>query len=190
MKKGQKVTYRLVKVKLSTGETEILMSNLDDTFTIKDLSYIYKCRWGIEDCFKVLKSNLMLCIFSGLSAHVVLQDIWSNLHFYNLHTITLLAAEKELQKINKKRKANPSKNKKKENKGYKMNRNTGLSALKSSFFTIFISKSVGLTTEINKLKQVYLDNLELVCDKNPPRGSNKLYTRERNSTEANYKRGF
>lgn len=38
------------------------------------------------------------------------------------------------------------------------------------------------------LKNVYLNNLELVYDKNPPRGSNKLGKWERNSTERNYKR--
>ena len=188
--KGVMVSYRLVKIVLSTGEIEVLMTNLPDTFTLEHLSYIYKCRWGIEDCFKVLKSNQMLCIFSGYSAHVVLQDIWSNLMFYNLQTINLLATKQALSKKNKKRKKQPSKNKKKENKGYQINRNIALGELKSYFTAIFTCKNSDLTSLIDKLKIVYLDNLELVCDKNPPRGANKLGKRERNSTERNYKRAI
>lgn len=99
---------------------------------------------GIEDCFKVLKSNQMLCIFSGYSAHVVLQDIWSNLMFYNLQTINLLATQQALSKKNKERKKQPSKNKKKENKGYQINRNIALGTLKSCFTAIFTCKNTDL----------------------------------------------
>lgn len=190
LEKKAVVTYRLVKIILSTGEIEVLMTNLPDTFTLQDLNYIYKCRWGIEDCFKVLKSNQMLCIFSGYSAHVVLQDIWSNLMFYNLQTINLLATQQALSKKNKERKKQPSKNKKKENKGYQINRNIALGTLKSCFTAIFTCKNTDLAAIIDKLKNIYLNNLELICDKNPPRGANKLGKRERNSTEQNYKRAI
>jgi Transposase DDE domain len=188
--KNTMITYRLVRIVLSTGEIEVLMTNLSDTFTLENLNYIYKCRWGVEDCFKVLKSNQMLCLFSGYSAHVVLQDIWSNLMFYNLQTISLLVTEKEVAKKNKKRKANPSKNKKKKNKGYKVNRNIALGTLKNSIIALFTCEKSALSALIEKLKTTYINNLELVCDKNPPRGANKLGKRERNSTETNYKRAI
>ena len=188
--KGATVRYRLVKIVLSTGEIEVLMTNLPDSFTISDLSYIYKCRWGIEDCFKVLKSNQMLAIFSGYSATSVSQDIWSNLLFYNIQTITLIEAEKKLEAVNEKRANKPSKCKKKENKGYKINRNLAAGILKGVYKNSFIFKHKKLAKLLNNLTNLYGMNLELMCDKNPPRGGGKLKKQERHKTEYNYKRAF
>jgi hypothetical protein len=188
--KGATVRYRLVKIVLSTGEIEVLMTNLPDTFTISDLSYIYKCRWGIEDCFKVLKTNQMLAIFSGYSATSVLQDIWSNLLFYNLQTITLIEAEKKLDVVNKKRANKPSKRKIKENKGYKINRNLAIGILKIEYKKIFVFEHKKLSKLLNTLTNLYGMNLELMCDKSPPRGGGKLKKQERHKTEYNYKQAF
>lgn len=188
--KGAIVHYRLVKIVLSTGEIEVLMTNLPNTFTISDLSYIYKCRWGIEDCFKVLKTNQMLAIFSGYSAVSVSQDIWSNLLFYNLQTITLIEAEKKLKDVNEKRTNKPSKRKKKENKGYKINRNIAVGILKDEYKNLFIFKDKKLSKLLGKLTDLYGMNLELMCDKSPPRSSGKLKKQERHKTEYNYKQAF
>jgi hypothetical protein len=57
--KNDTISYRLVKIILSTGETEVLMTNLDNTFTTNDLYEIYGFRWGIETCFFCVKSFLL-----------------------------------------------------------------------------------------------------------------------------------
>lgn len=75
------VSYRLVKVVLSSGEIEVLMTNLDNRFTINDLSEIYRLRWGIETCFNSVKNHLMLGIFSGYSQCSIEQDIWCSMIF-------------------------------------------------------------------------------------------------------------
>lgn len=188
--KGATVAYRLAKVLLSTGETEVLMTNLPDTFTIPNLSHIYHCRWGIEDCFKVLKTIQMLGIFSGYSGKAVQQDIWSNLLFYNLQTILIQEADIKLQALNEKRKNKPSKNKKKANKGYKINRNIATGTLQRNYQLLFKSKQTDLQGIVDNLVTTYLQNLELIRDKDPPRGANKLGKRERHTTEYNYKRAF
>jgi hypothetical protein len=59
------ITYRLVKVILPTGETEVLMTNLDESFTISDLSEIYHLYWGVETAFNGIKNHQMLGTFSG-----------------------------------------------------------------------------------------------------------------------------
>jgi hypothetical protein len=48
--KKSAVTIRAVKVKLSNGDTEILLTNLYDkeSFSIQDLSTLYSMRWMIE----------------------------------------------------------------------------------------------------------------------------------------------
>lgn len=60
----------------------------------------------------------MLGIFSGYSEEVILQDIWANLLFYNMESITHLEANLRGKQISQKRKNKPCKNKKKENFGY------------------------------------------------------------------------
>ena len=184
------VSYRLVKVTLPTGEIEILQTNLGADFSIADLSYIYKCRWGVETCFKGLKSNQMLAIFSGYSDIAVTQDLWINLLFYNLETITLCATERELEKINQKRKNNPSKNKKKENKGYQVNRNIGVGTLRMEYRELFTCKDSQLDAHIKKIAQLYLMSLEAKYEKKVQPVVDKLKKRKRHYTESNYKRAI
>lgn len=188
--KDAMITYRLVKIVLSTGEIEILMTNLDDSFTISDLKHIYKLRWGIEDCFKVLKTIQMLGIFSGYSAQVVQQDIWSNLIFYNLQTTIIQEAEIKLQIINEKRAKKPSKNKKNKNNGYKINRNIATGVLQMNYRLLFECKRKELKNMIDNFIRFYLQNLELVKDKSPTREPNQMRSSDRHITEYNYKRAF
>ena len=46
--KNTMVTYRLVRIVLNTVELEVLMTNLPYSFTLGNLSYIYKCRWVLR----------------------------------------------------------------------------------------------------------------------------------------------
>jgi Transposase DDE domain len=107
------ISHRLVKVILPTGETKVLMTNLDNSFTISGLSELYRLRWAIETCFFCLKGHQMLGIFSGYPEQVILQDIWVNLLFYNIQTITNLDATLRAKQISQKRNNKPPKNKKK-----------------------------------------------------------------------------
>jgi len=50
--------------------------------------------------------------------------------FYNLQTIAQIGAEKKLEIVNIKRKLKGSKNKKKSNEGYQLNRNIGTNTLR------------------------------------------------------------
>jgi len=57
-----KLKVRAVKVKLSTGATEMLLTNLFNKkeFTINDLKYLYGLRWGIETVYGLQKNQLQL----------------------------------------------------------------------------------------------------------------------------------
>ncbi len=65
MKKGNKVRLRLVKVVLSTGEIEILATNLMDSeeISLADLKDLYHQRWGVETMIDSLKNQFLLTIF-------------------------------------------------------------------------------------------------------------------------------
>jgi hypothetical protein len=188
--KADMISYRLVKVILSTGETEILMTNLDKNFTISDLSELYRLRWGIETAFFCLKSHQMLGIFSGYSKNIILQDIWCNLLFYNLQSITNLESNLRIEKINQKRKNKPSIRKKKENDGYQLNRNIGAGILRNYTFDLWEKRGKELEKLLEEIQIYYLQSLEMVKPKKAERKRKMIRTNDRHQTEWNYKRGF
>lgn len=184
------ISYRLVKIILPTGETEVLMTNLDKSFTINDLAELYRLRWGIETCFLCLKSHQMLGIFSGYSEQVILQDIWVNLLFYNMQSITNLEATLRVKEISQKRKNKPSKNKKKENGGYQLNRNIGAGILRNYWFDLWENKGNYLEKVLLEMQIYYLQSIEMIKPKKAERKRKMIRTNDRHQTEWNYKRGF
>jgi hypothetical protein len=188
--KSDTVSYRLVKVILSTGETEILMTNLDKSITISELSELYRLRWGIETCFFCLKSHQMLSTFSGYSPSVIYQDIWTNLLFYNLQSITHLEAVLQAAQLSKQRKAKANKRRKKENNGYQVNRNIGAGILRKYWFDLWECEEEALENVLAEMQIYYLQSLEIVKPKKADRNRKMLRTNDRHHTELNYKRGF
>lgn len=184
------ISYRLVKVALPTGETEVLMTNLDNSFTIRDLAELYRRRWGIETAFFCLKSYQMLGTFSGYSEQVVRQDIWCNLRFYNLQSITNLEANLQAEQISQKRKKKPSKRKKKENGGYQLNRNIGAGVLRNYFFALWQKQEKDLEIVLEEMQKYYLQSIEMVKPHKVERKRKMIRTNDRHVTEMNYKRGF
>jgi hypothetical protein len=73
---GAIITCKLVKVKLETGENEILCTSLadDGPFLHQDFCELYNCRWGEEEAYKLLKARIELENFSGKTARAVHQD--------------------------------------------------------------------------------------------------------------------
>tara|TARA_R100000027_G_scaffold31625_1_gene23178 strand:+ start:313 stop:1479 length:1167 start_codon:yes stop_codon:yes gene_type:complete len=68
--------FRLVKVELENGETEILCTSLLDTqkHDTSEFKELYHHRWSEEEAFKLLKSRVELEDFSGKTAKAVKQD--------------------------------------------------------------------------------------------------------------------
>jgi hypothetical protein len=77
---------RLVKVILSTGEAEVLVTSLldEDSFSEEDFKYLYFLRWGIETFFSRIKSRLGLENFTGKAVESIKQDFWSTIFMSNL----------------------------------------------------------------------------------------------------------
>jgi len=70
------INCRLIKVKLSTGETEILCTSLTDRkkYLHREFEQLYHYRWNEEETYKLLKCRLELEDFSGKTALAVKQD--------------------------------------------------------------------------------------------------------------------
>ena len=76
---------RCVKIKLNSGETEILITNLpNNIFKRKDLDNLYALRWGIETGFNHLKNAINIEEFVGIKENSIKQEFYSILIKYNL----------------------------------------------------------------------------------------------------------
>jgi hypothetical protein len=70
---------------LPNGKPEILLSNIpEEEMTDDELFSLYTNRWGVEAKYLELKERLHLDVINGLTANIVLQDIYSALYFSNL----------------------------------------------------------------------------------------------------------
>lgn len=76
---------RIVKIVLSTGEEEILMTNLTgDEVTYEEMSDLYHLRWGIETNYHHLKESMKIETITSSKDNLIKQDIYSQMFVYNL----------------------------------------------------------------------------------------------------------
>jgi len=63
----EQIKVRFVRIILSTGETEVLVTSLLDSekYTTQMLKELYHLRWGIETFLGVLKERLKIDNFTG-----------------------------------------------------------------------------------------------------------------------------
>jgi hypothetical protein len=172
------VTYRLIRVELSTGETEVLLTTLlSPSFTVEDFAWLYGKRWGVETCFDQLKNLFKAPVFSGYSALACKQDLWAVAIMFNLQTILILAAEPLLKARCKHRK-----------RAYQINRNVSLSGLKSALPHLFIRDWKSLLDTLSFLIHRFLESIERIVEVEPrPRKPKMSRLNERHQTEFNYK---
>lgn len=96
---------RLIKVRLSTGETEVLATNVfDKRLTVKSFEELYHLRWGVEEEFKRLKCRVEVEQFSGKLTEFVLQDFYADVLRLNISTLISMGARAELERKGKKAK--------------------------------------------------------------------------------------
>jgi hypothetical protein len=76
---------RCVKIELASGETEILVTNLDkDEFSRKDIGELYNLRWKIETGFLHLKYAIRIEDFIGQKKNSISQEFFASLIKSNL----------------------------------------------------------------------------------------------------------
>jgi hypothetical protein len=91
----QALTVRLVRVPLSTGEWEVLVTSLRDEVAYPTAGFLelYHWRWGVEPFYGVLKTRLDLENFSGLGAEAVRQDFQATVYLTGLESILTETAQ-------------------------------------------------------------------------------------------------
>ena len=136
---------RLIRVELSSGEVEILISSLFDSDKYPDSVFkeLYFLRWGIETFYDELKNKIKVEHFSGYSSHSIQQDFYTALFVSNVQSLIVgeindeLAAESRANKYQ-----------------YKVNTNLSYGFLKDRIITLFFSdKEMGII--VSELKELF-----------------------------------
>ena len=132
--KKSAVTIRAVKVKLSNGDTEILLTNLYDkeSFSIQDLSTLYSMRWMIETDIGKEKNLFQLENFSSHSRNSIEQEFYSTFIIANIHNLIARQANEALQ----------SKHKSNKKYNYKINTSASLAIFKKCLIKVYYSRNI------------------------------------------------
>lgn len=82
---GNSIKVRCVKIGLETGETEILLTNLEeDKFTTNEIKELYNLRWQIEINYRHLKNDLKIETITSSKEILIKQDIYSQVLVSNM----------------------------------------------------------------------------------------------------------
>lgn len=92
------LTVRLVSVRLSSGELEVLVSSLleERAYPPEELGAVYWRRWGQETYYGRLKGRLDLEHASGTSVEAVEQDFQASVLLANLESVLIGPAQAQL----------------------------------------------------------------------------------------------
>lgn len=94
----ERITLRLARLVLPTGEVEVLITSLldDVRFPVSELGKVYGLRWHEETFYGVLKTRLALENFTGQTAEAVLQDFHASVFITGLESIFIEDAQAQL----------------------------------------------------------------------------------------------
>jgi len=89
------ITVLFVRVRLSTGEVEVLVTSLLDSekYTTQMLKELYQAQRGIETLFGVLKERLKLDNFTGKTVAAIKPDFFATLFMTGLESILTQTAD-------------------------------------------------------------------------------------------------
>jgi hypothetical protein len=183
---GYKVTaqttikVRMVKIKLSTGQTEILLTSLYDEklFTLADLKYLYGLRWAIETTYGKQKNQQQMEQFSGRRVICIQQDYAAGLFVANLQSLIEKQCAHYLENINARRKHR-----------YRINRNVSWAALKHNIVKLFLQNNP--EEILAQLQTAFERNVEPIRPgRNNPRVKKAQRLNGKYQTFTNYKRAI
>ena len=94
---GETYPVRVLKVRLSTGEMETLVTSLNQKqLPIVNAGALYFERWKVETAYDLLKSKMQLENFSGKTRVSVLQDFYATIYLSNLVAFAAADADEEI----------------------------------------------------------------------------------------------
>ena len=156
----QTLAVRFVRVRLSTGEWEVLVTSLTDeqSFPTEIFRELYYLRWGVETFYGVLKTRLGLENFTGIKAEAVRQDFFSTLYLSGLESVLTADAQAQLDMRGTRY-------------PQKVNRAVSFNAVKNQALSLLLSDDSEDTDQLfERLTQLFLQApCSVRSDRSPPR---------------------
>jgi len=92
------LTVRFVRVRLRTGEYEVLVTSLlnQALYSTEGFLELYRLRWGVETFYGLLKTRLELENFTGTGAEAVKQDFHATVYLSGLESLLTGTAQAQL----------------------------------------------------------------------------------------------
>lgn len=174
------IKIRMVKLKISSGVTEILLTNLYDKllYSNEDLKCLYGLRWGIETSYNAQKNQMQIEQFSGHRIICIQQDFHASVFVSNLQSLINKQCDGYIEKINLNRKHR-----------YKINRNVSWGSLKNNIIKLFFEHNP--KEILLNLQHLFQQNIEPVrIDRKYERIKKVKFRRGKYRTLTNYKRAL
>jgi hypothetical protein len=147
------IRVRLLRVELSSGETEILATSLTDMekYPYDLFPDLYHLRWAVEEDYKVLKYRLQVENFSGKTVASVYQDFHAKVFSKNLAAVIASIAREAIR-----RKSEPLKFK------HQINFAQALSKMKNTIVLLFKRPIEEVRILVEKLRILFIRTTEPV----------------------------
>lgn len=144
-----KITIRMLRIILDSGEVEILMTSLLDTkvHLLKDFKELYFKRWKIETFYNRFKNIIGVENFSGTTHQFIQQEFNCALYISNMQTILTQQAQKEADKKYEHRAYE-----------YKINHSLSLGFIREKLVRIYSTKKDAQKI-LNELKELFIMNV-------------------------------
>lgn len=147
------IKLRLIRVELSSGEVEILITSLIDKeqYPHDVFMVLYHQRWPVEEDYKTMKCWLELENFSGKSVLSVYQDFHAKVFSKNLTSALAFPTQEKIKQNNAHRKYD-----------YQLNFTQALSKTKDVFIMLFQSVKKQVIQLISALHDIFAQTIEPV----------------------------
>lgn len=167
---------RVIKVLLSTGEEEVLISSLfNSEFTAEDFKNLYFRRWGVEVKYDELKNKLQIENFTGECKIAIEQDFYASMYLSNMVSLAKMEAEEKLAETEKTTKY-----------AYKVNVNILIGKLKDNLVLMMLEEDPEKRTKMfqQTMKEIVRNIVPIRPNRTQPRKkrySEEKYPRNRKS---------
>lgn len=168
--KDSRIRVRLVRVELSGGEVEVLLTTLLDSkkYPSKMFGQLYFLRWKIETFYDELKNKLKVENFTGYSQNSINQDFLCAIFISNLQSIMVNDMQDELAEQDDEKKYS-----------YKVNTNLSYGLLKNRILDLLGQKQ--------PLENIFLELQQLFLKHTVPIRNNRKSTRNKDKFRARVK---
>ena len=145
------MSLRLIRIELSSGETEVLITSLTDCEKFSYLLFeeLYHLRWPVEEAYKILKCRIEIENFSGKSLLAIKQDFFANVLMFDITSILIHPSDQEADSKSSTTKLD-----------YKVNRTEALRKMKS--FGILMLFKDRINYIIKRLHKFFIHNLTAI----------------------------